>query len=125
MHKILVWWYMKKRKMKKWIPISPCYCHGDTGTCPWWQRIDETKHSHRREFCQFYYRGACSRDCNTCDEPAARCLYLNVIDYGQYPLYDMCKICGEHKAETAEWFGDDGNTRKRQKSKWFKIVFHK
>ena len=87
--------------MKKWIPDG-IYCHG-TGEgkypnpCPFWHDIwnecmkDKT-YEHKRSECQF--REHCEDDCSACDEPVAKCSFLNYIEYGQYPLWDMCKVCG-------------------------------
>lgn len=80
---------MKKRAMKKWIPHDLAYCEG----CKWWR--DQTDRCvHKREECQF--QDVCQEDCGVCTQPISYCEYLHYREYGQYPLGDMCKVCGEH-----------------------------
>ena len=91
----------KQRHMKKWIP-NGVYCYGmgkgkHSNYCPFWHGIwnecmkDKT-YEHKRSECQFGEH--CEDDCSACDEPVAKCSFLNYIEYGQYPLWDMCKVCG-------------------------------
>lgn len=94
---------MKKRAMKKWIPIHPFYCYDRNGVCPWWREVGKT-HKHKKWECRF--GDTCDDDCLVCNEHVAYCAYLGVYDYGEYPLVDMCKICGQHE----QW--------KRGKEKW-------
>ena len=94
----------KQRHMKKWIPDG-FYCHGmgegkHPNSCPFWHDVwDEWMkdkiYNHNRSECQF--GKGCEEDCSVCDEPVAKCSFLNYIEYGQYPLGDMCKVCGIHE----------------------------
>ncbi|MEG3006827.1 MAG: hypothetical protein RR806_05085 [Oscillospiraceae bacterium] len=89
---------MKKRNMKKWIPHDFAYCYGIVGSakndaCKWWTDITK-KHIHVKTECDF--SECCDENCSECDEQISYCKYLNKVEYGQYPLGDMCKICGVH-----------------------------
>jgi hypothetical protein len=88
----------KQRHMKKWIPDGP-YCHGmhDVKYCPFWK---EVVHQHQRNECWLGDR--CTDDCSQCDEQITKCTFLNYTEYGQYPLGDMCKVCGIH--EDWKWY---------------------
>jgi hypothetical protein len=99
----------KQRHMKKWIPKGP-YCHGmyDVKYCPFWQDVwsaymDDKTYDHQRSECQFADKHLenCTDDCSQCREQVSKCTFLNYTEYGQYPLGDMCKVCGIH--ENWEW----------------------
>lgn len=106
----------KQRHMKKWIPDYH-YCEGIyTKGCPFYKRIwHETTinktYNHKREECLF--QNHCEEDCSKCKEKVSYCAFLNYTEYGQYPLGDMCKICGIHEIDRKEYRRDiHGN--------WFK-----
>lgn len=84
----------KQRHMKKWIP-DYWYCHGmgegkHKDPCPFW--INLKNHIRKREECDL--AKFCDSECSLCDEQVSMCKFLNYIEYGQYPLGDMCKVCG-------------------------------
>ena len=92
----------KQRHMKKWIP-DLVYCHSsDIGKhkkdCPFWHSIDK---KHKRSECR--WAEGCTDDCEQCDEEIVKCDFLNYIEYGQYPLADMCKVCDIHMGDDALW----------------------
>lgn len=97
----------KQRHMKKWIP-DYVYCEGigkgkHPNPCPFWHGVwDEympnKTYNHKRSEC--WYADSCTDDCAKCDEPVSRCAFLNYTEYGQFPLGDMCKICGIHERRT-------------------------
>lgn len=89
--------------MKKWIPDG-VYCHGvsrgkRSNYCPFWhclyhKYMPNKIYEHKRDECQF--SDVCKDDCSLCTEEVSKCDFLNFIEYGQYPLGDMCKVCGIH-----------------------------
>lgn len=91
----------KQRHMKKWIPEG-IYCHGmgrgkHSNSCPFWKNlydghIEGKTYNHKRSECTL--ADVCEDDCSTCDEPVTKCTFLNYIEYGQFPFWDMCKVCG-------------------------------
>lgn len=95
----------KQRHMKKWIPDGP-YCEGlgegkHPNPCPFWHDVwnpymkDKT-YVHKKEEC--CWSNVCDeKDCSQCIDEVSKCSFLNLIQYGQYPLGDMCKICGIHE----------------------------
>lgn len=93
----------RQRHMKKWIP-DYVYCEGigegkHPNPCPFWhelwdQYMENKTYNHKRSECQ--YANICDDDCSQCTEQVSECDFLNYIEYGQYPLGDMCKICGIH-----------------------------
>ena len=85
----------KQRHKKKWIPKG-IYCYDfKMGNCPFWHEIRFP--IRKKEECQF--GKVCETNCNECNEPVAHCSFLNYTEYGQFPLGDMCKICGIHLKE--------------------------
>lgn len=98
----------KQRHMKKWIPDGP-YCEGlgrgkHPDPCPFWHRVwaeymDDKTYIHKREQC--VDSDVCDGDCSECTDEVSMCIFLNYIEYGQYPLGDMCKVCGIH--EDFDW----------------------
>ena len=99
----------RQRHMKKWIPDYH-YCEGIYGKgCPFYKRvlIDGVSeyypnyYNHKRNECQFFNR--CDEDCSKCKQSISKCEYLNYTEYGQFPLGDMCKICGVHTLDRKEY----------------------
>lgn len=96
----------RQRHMKKWIP-DYIYCEGigvgkHKNPCPFWHCIwneymDNKTYKHKRSECQF--ADGCNEDCSQCTEEVTYCEFLNYIEYGPFPLGDMCKICGIHEKE--------------------------
>ena len=83
----------KQKHLKKWIPKG-VYCYDfKQGDCPFWKEIK--KPIRKKEECEFGEH--CKENCNNCDEIVTYCAFLNYKEYGDYPLGDMCKVCGIHK----------------------------
>ena len=82
-------------------------------------------YNHKREECQF--GDWCKENCSKCKEKVSYCAFLNYIEYGQYPLGDMCKICGIHRIDRKEyrrdihgnWFKAKGWKGKRKRMETF------
>ena len=93
----------KQRHMKKWIPDG-IYCHGTRKSkrsnyyCPFWyslyNKYTDNTYEHKRSECCF--SDVCKEDCSQCTEDVSKCTFLNYIEYGEYPLGDMCKVCKIH-----------------------------
>ena len=121
----------RQRHMKKWIPDYH-YCEGIYGKgCPFYEKVwydtsfyvenldilteenyskqsierikkmMEQSYSHKRSECQFNDR--CKHDCSVCKETVSHCHFLNYTEYGQFPLGDMCKICGVQTLDRKEY----------------------
>ena len=102
----------RQRHMKKWIPDYH-YCEGIYGKgCPFYQRIWDdywdknadyysSYHIHKKNECQFSNR--CKENCKECKQSISHCSFLNYTEYGQFPLGDMCKICGVHTLDRKEY----------------------
>ena len=43
---------------------------------------------HLKKFCSY----KCTEDCTECDEIITYCSFFNIIEYGDYPLGDACKL---------------------------------
>ena len=91
----------RQRHMKKWIPYG-IYCHSIDGNpdCPFWHQLynpysKDKIYVHKENECQF--ADGCNEDCSQCTEEVTICEFLNYIEYGPFPLGDMCKICGIHE----------------------------
>lgn len=113
----------KQRHMKKWIP-DYIYCEGIYDKrCPFFRTFYNYK--RKREECQF--KDNCEDNCSECKQKVSYCGFLNYTEYGQYPLGDMCKICGIHEVDKKEcrrningnWFKARGWKAKRKKQKVF------
>jgi hypothetical protein len=61
--------------------------------------MDDKTYAHQRSECQFADKHLedCTDDCFQCREQVSKCTFLNYTEYGQYPLGDMCKVCGIHE----------------------------
>ena len=85
----------KQRHQKKYIPKG-YYCYDfKKGYCPFWQNISNP--IRKKEECES--KIFCENNgnkCDKCNEPVTYCKFLNYKEYGQFPLGDMCKICGVH-----------------------------
>ena len=104
--------------MKKHIPWNMFYCYdAKRGGCPWWKNLSENKDANKlrekycgkKQFCDTYKK---YNNCEHCDmeladesmpEFVTKCEYLNVIEIGQYPLGDQCKICNVHLKNKYGW----------------------
>ena len=93
----------RQRHMKKYIPYG-IYCHSndESPDCPFWHSFwtehnKDKVYTHKRSECQF--GDSCPEDCFTCLEEVTFCEFLNYIEYGPFPLGDMCKVCGIHEKE--------------------------
>lgn len=120
----------RQRHMKKWIPDYH-YCEGIYGKeCPfykviWWhfpkedidaielddfysdkdkksiKKLLTRKYPHKINECQFANR--CKDNCSTCNLQISYCDFLKYTEYGQFPLGDMCKICGVHTLDRKKY----------------------
>lgn len=109
---------MKRYDMKKYIPWNMFYCYDcKHGICPWYKDLSENKNANKlreqycneKPYCDTYKK---YKNCEHCDmklsdevmpEFVTRCKYLNVIEIGQYPLGDQCKICNIHTKNKYGW----------------------
>lgn len=109
---------MIKYKMKKRIPWHIAYCYDSKhGICPWWKDLSESKNVSKlrekycdeKQYCKIYKK---YRNCERCNmeisdeatpEFVTQCKYMNIIEVGQYPLGDQCKICGMHLKNKYGW----------------------
>jgi len=88
-----------KNFLKNFIPIGP-YCHeiGDNKWCHFYKSTwKKTIKNHIRNRNECKWDNVCSEDCNVCDEDVSYCQFCNIIEYGDYPLGDGCKICGQNE----------------------------
>ena len=75
----------------KIIPLG-VYCHdyNTIARCPFWHDLSK-KHIRKKEECLF--KDTCLDNCHNCNISVSKCSILNYIEYGEYPLGDLCKVC--------------------------------
>ena len=57
----------------------------------------KSKLHHRRKRKECEWKNVCEDNCETCDEIVSYCRFYNIIEYGDFPLGDGCKICDENE----------------------------
>ena len=107
----------QQRHMKKWIPEG-VYCEGSgegshKKPCPFHHILDygnpsmddeeyleayEHPYIQNREhrYYECNHKKVCEfdKDVSKCTMPISYCAFLKYVEYGQYPLGDMGKVCG-------------------------------
>lgn len=93
-----------KNYLKNFIPIGIyCYSYENGDWCPFykstWNNTIKNYKKNRKE-CEF--KRFCTDDCTECDEVVSYCQFCNLIEYGDFPLGDACKICVENECGILE-----------------------
>lgn len=76
-----------QKYLKQFIPNDD-YCDD----CPFFHDLNKQGQDltipHLKKFCNY----KCTEDCTECDEIITYCSFFNIIEYGDYPLGDACKL---------------------------------
>lgn len=93
-----------KNYLKNFIPYGP-YCHnyGNSGWCPFYKSTwNNTIKNYKRTKRECEWQDVCNEDCSICNEVVSYCLFLNTVEYGDFPLGDGCKSCYENECGILE-----------------------
>lgn len=86
-----------KNYLKNFIPIG-VYCHSSIlgDWCPFYKSTwGKTINNYKRNRNECEWKNVCEDNCEECDETVSYCQFCNIIEYGDFPLGDGCKICNE------------------------------
>lgn len=90
--------------LKNFIPIG-VYCHSvwNGDWCPFYQSTwNNSIKNYKRKRKECEWKNVCEDNCETCDEIVSYCRFYNIIEYGDFPLGDGCKICDENECGILE-----------------------